>query len=71
MDCHYVRERVAAKAIALHYVPTSDQLADVFTKALPIARFQFLKSKLLVASPPNSLRGDDKSTESSCASHTQ
>ncbi|XP_058223052.1 uncharacterized mitochondrial protein AtMg00810-like [Rhododendron vialii] len=63
VDCHYVRDRVAAKALALHYVPTSDQLADVFTKALSIAHFQFLKGKLLVISSPIRLRGNDKSIE--------
>lgn len=41
--CHYIRDRVAANAIALRYIPTSNQL-----KALPISCFQFLKAKLLV-----------------------
>lgn len=63
VDCHYIRDRVASKAISLHYVPTSDQLADIFTKSLPISRFQFLKHKLLVIPSPIRLRGNDKSNE--------
>ena len=32
---HYVRERLSAGEIRLAYVPTQDNLANVFTKALP------------------------------------
>lgn len=71
VDCHYVRDRVATKALPLHYVPTSDQLADVFTKALSISRFQFLKGKLLVISSLIRLRGDDKSNNRSAQNHSQ
>lgn len=39
VDCHFIGDRVVAKALSPQYVPTSDQLADVFTKALPIDRF--------------------------------
>ncbi|MCO5558893.1 hypothetical protein L7F22_012483 [Adiantum nelumboides] len=31
---HYVRERLSAREISLAYVPTQDNLADLFTKAL-------------------------------------
>ncbi|MCO5556255.1 hypothetical protein L7F22_009801 [Adiantum nelumboides] len=31
---HYVRERLSAGEINLPYVPTQDNLADIFTKAL-------------------------------------
>ncbi|MCO5568602.1 hypothetical protein L7F22_022301 [Adiantum nelumboides] len=31
---HYVRERLSTEEISLAYVPTQDNLADVFTKAL-------------------------------------
>ncbi|MCO5554661.1 hypothetical protein L7F22_008194 [Adiantum nelumboides] len=31
---HYVRERLSAGEISLAYVPTQDNLADLFTKAL-------------------------------------
>ncbi|MCO5602993.1 hypothetical protein L7F22_057135 [Adiantum nelumboides] len=34
MHYHYVRERLSADEISLAYVPTHDNLADVFTKAL-------------------------------------
>ena len=35
VDCHYIRQQVQTKLIATHYVRTTDQLADVFTKILP------------------------------------
>jgi hypothetical protein len=31
---HYIRERVAEGKIKLMYVPTTDQVADIFTKSL-------------------------------------
>jgi len=36
---HFVREKVAAKVIDTTYVPTGDMVADLLTKALPIAAF--------------------------------
>ena len=37
---HYVRERLSAGEISLVYVPTQDNLADLFTKALPCEKFE-------------------------------
>lgn len=34
IDYHYVRERVALKALEVKHIPSSLQLADVFTKSL-------------------------------------
>jgi len=36
---HFMREKVAAKVIDATYVPTGDMVADMLTKALPIAAF--------------------------------
>jgi KUP system potassium uptake protein len=38
IECHYhfVRETVLFEEVELIHVPTSDQLADIFTKALGI-----------------------------------
>ena len=36
---HFVREKVAAKMNDATYVPTGDMVADMLTKALPIAAF--------------------------------
>ncbi|KAL3615224.1 hypothetical protein CASFOL_040885 [Castilleja foliolosa] len=46
IDCHFVREYVLKGTIKLLPVSSSNQIADIFTKALPIASFQNLKSKL-------------------------
>ena len=37
---HYVRERLSAGEISLAYVPTQDNLADLFTKALSREKFE-------------------------------
>ncbi|MCO5570620.1 hypothetical protein L7F22_024346 [Adiantum nelumboides] len=37
---HYVRERLLAQEISLAYVPTQDNLADLFTKALSREKFE-------------------------------
>ncbi|KAK1383202.1 hypothetical protein POM88_020937 [Heracleum sosnowskyi] len=36
---HFIRERVLEGTIELHFVPTDQQLADIFTKPLPEATF--------------------------------
>jgi hypothetical protein len=66
VDYHFVREKVLNRDIALKFISTHDQIADVFTKGLSFARFLFLKSKLLVLASLISLRGDVKLTH-----HTQ
>ncbi|MCF7184090.1 Ty1/Copia family ribonuclease HI, partial [Corynebacterium parakroppenstedtii] len=34
VDCHYVRNAVRDRTICTSHVPTTEQLADIFTKAL-------------------------------------
>lgn len=46
MDCYFVRERVDSKEVELWKIPTSKQLADVFTKALGSDQFHRLVGKL-------------------------
>ena len=43
---HYVRERLSAREISLAYVPTQDNLADLFTKALPREKFEAFRKDL-------------------------
>lgn len=45
-DCHFVRDAVTEGIILPSYVPTTVQLADMFTKAMGRAQFEFLLSKL-------------------------
>jgi len=43
---HFIRDHVARGDIELIYVPTKDQLADIFTKPLDEARFSYLRNEL-------------------------
>ncbi|XP_028125342.1 uncharacterized protein LOC114322271 [Camellia sinensis] len=60
VDCHFIRDKVLAKQLHLQYIPTTDQLADIFTKPLSVGRFSYLKSKLMEFHHPISLSGPDK-----------
>jgi hypothetical protein len=55
-----VRDKVFNKDISIAFISTVDQIADIFTKGLSTARFQFLQSKLTVTPSPVSLWGDVK-----------
>jgi hypothetical protein len=44
---HFVRERVESGDIRLEWIPTTDQIADIFTKALDFGPFQRLKDLLV------------------------
>lgn len=64
VDYHFVREKVMARQLIVRHIPTSEQLADLFTKPLSVARFNYLKDKLMVQSDPTmTLRGHDKEYE--------
>jgi transposase InsO family protein len=46
---HFVREQAMdAKSIAVHHVPSENQLADIFTKALPRPQFESLRSRISI-----------------------
>lgn len=45
-DCHHVRDAVQDGLIATFHISTKDQVADLFTKALPKPAFEKLMSKL-------------------------
>ena len=46
VDYHFVRERVARKLLDIDYVPTGDQIADGFTKALTVKKLENFKYNL-------------------------
>uniref|UniRef100_A0A7C9CV32 Reverse transcriptase Ty1/copia-type domain-containing protein n=1 Tax=Opuntia streptacantha TaxID=393608 RepID=A0A7C9CV32_OPUST len=46
VDCHYIRDQLTANRIQPAYISSHDQLADIFTKPLPVSQHQFLLSKL-------------------------
>lgn len=54
IDCHFIRQHIASGTVRLLPISSSDQTADIFTKAHPPGRFQHLVSKLKMVSvtPP-------------------
>jgi histone deacetylase 1/2 len=53
VNYHFVRDRAAKKEIQIHFVPSRDQFADVFTKPLLVASFTIFRFKLWVNPPPS------------------
>ena len=47
---HFIREHVLNGNVELEFVPSSDQLADIFTKPLSRATFEGLRTRLGVFS---------------------
>ena len=43
---HFIREAIEDGEVQLEFCGTNDQLADIFTKALPREKFQELRRKL-------------------------
>ncbi|GJT48760.1 hypothetical protein Tco_0974917 [Tanacetum coccineum] len=43
---HFIKEQVENRVVELYFIRTEYQLADIFTKALPRERFNFLINKL-------------------------
>jgi hypothetical protein len=56
VDVHFIREKVTNRDIQLQYIPTLNQLADLFTKGHTALRFCLLRDKLRVVPPPVSLQ---------------
>ena len=46
IDFHFVRERVTKKQLQIRFIGSKDQLADGFTKALPVQKFIDFKYNL-------------------------
>lgn len=57
VDYHFIREKVLSKQIQVQHVGTLEQIANIFTKSLSVARFLFLKAKFRVFPTPMSLQG--------------
>ncbi|PKU84059.1 Retrovirus-related Pol polyprotein from transposon TNT 1-94 [Dendrobium catenatum] len=52
VDCHFIRDCIKTKQISVHHIFTEDQIADLFTKSLPNARFKTLSNKLTALTDP-------------------
>jgi hypothetical protein len=47
---HFLREQVTNQIVQVHYIPTIEQIADIFTKPLAKTSFEYLRQKLGVIS---------------------
>lgn len=57
MDIHFVREKVARGQVRVLHVRSHYQIADIFTKGLPLVLFQDFRDSLSVRQPPASTAG--------------
>lgn len=53
IDFHFVRERVARRQLEVRFIPSKDQLADGFTKALPSREFEKFRNNLNLVKKPS------------------
>jgi hypothetical protein len=42
---HFLREQVTNQIVQLQYIPTTEQIADIFTKPLAKTLFEYLRQK--------------------------
>jgi hypothetical protein len=47
---HFLREKVTNRVVQLNYIPSIEQIADIFTKPLAMTPFGYLHQKLGVIS---------------------
>ncbi|XP_057525665.1 uncharacterized mitochondrial protein AtMg00810-like [Amaranthus tricolor] len=57
MDIHFVREKVARGEVRVRHVPSRYQIADIFTKGLPLVLFDDFRHSLNIRDPPASTAG--------------
>jgi hypothetical protein len=43
---HFIRELIEQKKVEIIYIPSADNISDIFTKALPSPQFKHLASQL-------------------------
>jgi hypothetical protein len=43
---HFLREQVENQVVNMEYVPTKEQIEDIFTKPLPRDTFEYLRHKM-------------------------
>ena len=46
VDCYFIRDELVKGVIRTVFVPTHEQLVDIFTKALGKSQFEYLLRKL-------------------------
>ncbi|KAD0533627.1 hypothetical protein E3N88_31441 [Mikania micrantha] len=58
LDYHFIRELVASGHLRAIFLPSKLQVADIFTKSLSRAQFEYFRDRLCIRPPPFRLRGD-------------
>ena len=48
VDYHFVQERVSQKQLQIKFISSKDQLADIFTKHLPVPQFEACRRNLIL-----------------------
>ena len=51
VDFHFVRERVSQKQLQIRFISSKDQVADIFTKPLPLPLYDHCRRNLNLLSP--------------------
>lgn len=57
IDKHVIKEKIDIGLVSMIYIPTKEQVADIFTKRLQRVQFDFLVGKLAMEIFQTSLRG--------------
>jgi len=57
MDIHFVREKVACGQVRVLHVPSRYEIADIFTKGLPLQLFDDFRDSLNIRQPLVSTTG--------------
>ena len=57
IDMHFIRNKVLAGELNIHYVSSEEHIANIMTKPLSFVMFNYLRSKLNFHLCPLSLRG--------------
>ena len=60
LDLHFIHDKVLQNQLRIQYLPSSDQIADIFTKHISSSQFFSFRTKLSVVPKLTSLRGDDR-----------
>lgn len=55
--CHFIRDQVNSHVVSPTYIPSTSQVADIFTKILPISQQSSLLHKLGVHSSSSKFEG--------------
>lgn len=58
MRHHFLREKVEDHSVKLDFIPSADNLADMFTKALPQPAFEHLKKQIGISKYRSPARGE-------------